>query len=212
MANVFIHIPKTGGLSLVTGLRGADFIRVKHNLRDLNYLHPSLICKKDDYVFTFVRNPYTRLLSSFHYLQHGGNRPEDEDDANALGLKDMKLDEFVIHHLAEAAQWQIHFLPQSFFLENVDKPDIYYFEQLPKSFSRLLKRFDLPERRLPHLNALDYDRDIFKRFAPEATAVIRKVYHQDFKSFAYPELPDIRRRSFFSLSSYFFQQSQIHFK
>jgi len=185
MANVFIHIPKTAGSSLITGLEGAKIIGAGHNLRDVNYKHPSQVCTKDDYVFTFVRNPYTRVLSSYFYLLHGGNCPEDAHDAGTLGIQAMNANEFIEKRLQQAAQWQIHFLAQSYFLENVSNPDIFYYEELHQRFNELCKKFGLSERKLPQLNVSKARVTRRHKFTNKAIGTIREVYAEDFRRFNY---------------------------
>jgi hypothetical protein len=189
MANVFIHIPKTAGSSLMTGLKGANIISVGHNLRDANYRHPSQVCAKDDYIFTFVRNPYTRVLSSYFYLLNGGNCPEDAYDAYLLGIRTMDLNKFIEKRLDQAAQWQIHFIPQSFFLHEVIKPDIFRFEELPKGFDELCMKFKLSNRQLPHFNISKPKPAKQTSLTNKAISVIKRVYAEDFKRFAYSKTP-----------------------
>ena len=182
MANIFIHIPKTAGSSLIKGLEGANIIWAGHNLRDVNYQHPSQVCTKDDYVFTFVRNPYTRVLSSYFYLLEGGNCMEDANDAVLLGIKTMNANEFIEKRLEMAAQWQIHFLPQSFYLQDVSNFEIFYYEELPQRFNELCKKFGLPGRKLPQINM---SKAKVPKLTNKAIDIIKEVYAEDYRRFNY---------------------------
>lgn len=67
--SIFIHIPKTGGTSVIKKY-DPTFLDFKHY--DLLYYKDLLKDKFDNYsIFSIVRNPYERILSYFHFhIQH----------------------------------------------------------------------------------------------------------------------------------------------
>ena len=64
----FIHIPKTGGTSLssiLNNIDGSELIAVHDSIRALNGV-------VDFFIFTIVRNPFTRIASAYlHRLRKG---------------------------------------------------------------------------------------------------------------------------------------------
>ena len=67
---IYLHIPKNGGISIQTILFHS-YSRVGHK----SLLHYKLYNKEkfnNYYKFTFVRNPWDRLVSAFHFLVKGG--------------------------------------------------------------------------------------------------------------------------------------------
>jgi|WetSurMetagenome_2_1015567.scaffolds.fasta_scaffold765850_2 hypothetical protein len=56
---VFIHIPKTGGTSILKCLNNKNVIIVDHlNKKDLS-------CFCNNWVFTFIRDPFDRAISAY---------------------------------------------------------------------------------------------------------------------------------------------------
>ena len=127
MVNYFIHIPRTGGTSLASSFPTGCAVYLGHDLRSVHYTHPSAVCTDADFTFTIVRDPFERLVSSFRFLAKGGFSDADRADAERLGIADGGFQDFIVHRLADAASWQIHFRPQSFFLHGVPNPRIYDF-------------------------------------------------------------------------------------
>lgn len=69
---VFLHIPRTGGTLIENKLRekySQDYYGIdKMGLSKQHYMLDKLISNKDKnniFVFTFVRNPFDRILSSY---------------------------------------------------------------------------------------------------------------------------------------------------
>jgi chondroitin 4-sulfotransferase 11 len=186
MSNYFIHIPKTAGNSILKGLKNAEINCIRHDLRSAGYKHPSEICTSDDYVFTFVRNPYSRLLSAYYYLLKGGLIQDDAKDAYYLGIRKLSFLKFIEKRLLQASEWQIHFIPQSFFLQNVPNPVIFYYEDLQNSFNNLCLKFNIPYTDLPRINITEWERDMRTHYTPEAIKIVNQIYASDFDAFNYP--------------------------
>ena len=64
---LFIHIPKTAGLSIEENLLSRYYGRniKSHHLRLIDT--PSSIIQ-DNFTFSFVRNPWDRLVSFYHFI------------------------------------------------------------------------------------------------------------------------------------------------
>src|SRR5271167_838241 len=80
---IFIHIPKTAGLSIHEMLR-MDLPPETH-CPVAGYRAADAALFKKAYKFSVIRNPWDRLVSAFHYLKFGTTSPNDrrsgEDEA-----------------------------------------------------------------------------------------------------------------------------------
>ena len=85
---VFVHVPKTAGMSMYAALgvdRGFGHLRLSDH-HDVDGL----------FSFAFVRNPWDRLVSVYHYLRAGG-RANDADLAAQAAVADAEtFDAFVV--------------------------------------------------------------------------------------------------------------------
>lgn len=72
---IFIHVPKTAGVSVAKSLLGKPTVH-------WSALNCRLIFGKEDFnnyfKFSFVRNPFTRLISAYEFLRNGGYGPSDK--------------------------------------------------------------------------------------------------------------------------------------
>lgn len=137
----YVHVPKTGGVSLIRHMsqyvdknqsqNGPNFTRVRlastggwftligHNSRIRRHITLARY-KRDNnpncFAFAFVRNPYDRVVSAFEYILSGGcNRADRMDKVKYLDRDVKDFDTFVRKILAENRNnilEQIHFKPQ----------------------------------------------------------------------------------------------------
>lgn len=212
----FIHIPKTGGTSIeyCLGLTGKEnfffdnwgldrpgFIREMGRLTSsprIQYepqhydpgLMSDLVPGFDSYfTFTFVRNPYTRLLSEFHY----DNRihlefTEDFDPA--------RFHDWSVGYL-ERIDWS-HKEPQTTFT-NHRLDFIGRFERLEEDFHELKARLSLfnpayfagrefPLQKLNHTGVSKTA--LIPMILPETRVLIEEVYADDFEKLGYGRFDD----------------------
>jgi hypothetical protein len=65
-----VHVPKTAGVAISLALFG-NLAGEHASIRDYQTIYPKSVFER--YVrFTFVRNPWDRLLSAFSFLKSGG--------------------------------------------------------------------------------------------------------------------------------------------
>lgn len=191
---IFIHIPKTAGISVSVSLLG----EIIGNMPALYY--QTLFGKEDFsnyFKYAFVRNPFTRLISAYEFLKVGGY---DEHDAkNAEVVKPYKsFEDFVINYLTPStAKANRYFRPQHYFVcDSGDKILTDYlgrFETIEKDYEYIRKKIGWGEP-LKKLNITQTN----KRPATEYYSnkeVLKKVitiYDKDFELFGYSkELSDI---------------------
>ncbi len=154
---LFIHIPKTAGLSLAFTLFGSSCAGHGsiHVLRSL--------FRGEEWrrlpTFTFVRNPWDRLVSAYQYLKTGGRRKDDRDwvERHLNPFPDFRT--FVLRDLNR--RWvkttkAIFFYPQHYFYCSrhgrilVDR--IYRFEELEAVYPALARALGV-DAALQHENA-----------------------------------------------------------
>ena len=112
---IFIHIPKTAGVSLVKAIYG-DVSLEGH--RSFYFNSIALNTKSDKYFsFTFVRNPFDRLYSAYKFLSKGGMNYLDKlaFETHLSEFKD--FEDFVLNGLDKNLIYQItHLIPQHEYL------------------------------------------------------------------------------------------------
>ena len=183
---IFIHIPKTAGISLVKSIFG-DVTLEGH--RSVSFYKQVFGNRYSDFfTFTIVRNPWDRLYSAYKFLEKGGINIHDKNafDIHLAIYKD--FEDFVLNGLNEKIIWEImHFIPQyEFVCDKNGKIIVDYvgkFDSLNKSLDEIndILKSDF---KLEHHNKTqkkDY-KDIY------TTAMIEKVhqiYQKDIDIFEY---------------------------
>jgi len=183
---IFVHIPKCAGVSVCQSLFGNQGAGHYPVTTLQKVFGPALF---DSYFkFTFVRNPWDRLLSAYEFLRRGGFHAADARWAEQHLSQYRDFGEFVRQWVtpANVASW-IHFHPQSGFLSLPDGRTgvdfIGRYENLEADFSRICEQLGIAAR-LQLLNAgpvRDY-RDAYDR---ETRRIVDTVYRQDIVSLDY---------------------------
>lgn len=183
---VFFHIPKAGGISVSSAL----FKGVSWGHRSVEYYQKVLGMKRFDesFKFTFVRNPYDRLWSAFHFLKSGGLNEVDRRFSEKELKQYVDFESFVIGGLKqkEMLDW-VHFKPQhSFVCDKNGALCVDYvgkLETIEKSFEEVCKILgsDVP---IEHHNK---SRKTPRKISDESKSIIKLVYKKDFDLF-YPTL------------------------
>jgi hypothetical protein len=173
----FVHIPKTGGTTItniISNQEGTQFITA----------HDSVRMVPDDYfIFTFVRNPFTRLTSAW---QHGVRKNKYSTSFSHF-LKTINLNDLWI-------------LPQSYYFSagKTDAKKINFvgkYEEFTNDAKVILNKINVDVKYIPHLNRNPiYDNHpslkqekYYKSFYTEEWMKdwVRDNYKDDFKIFNY---------------------------
>jgi hypothetical protein len=189
---IFIHIPKTGGttISRMFGLEHSDRKDIfYHHDGEVEWDHASArlikssnfdVYNKSD-KFTFVRNPYDRVVSEF-FFKKGCNDDRIIDCSN-IDFKDYV--NFLYNNFENILSMKqcekSHFLPQSHFV--LDDVKIFYFENILnniKSICRMynLEIYDKIENKSQHEHYSSY-------YDKKLKNKIYDLYYEDFKIFNY---------------------------
>ena len=185
---IFVHIPKTGGISVSRGLFG-NYAGGHYDVQWYQR-HYTAATFRSYFKFCVVRNPWDRLRSAYLFLSQGGFHEEDrrwfeENIGYSVGLS-----EFVESWLSEdnVRSGSIHFRPQVEFIRDssgkIAMDFIARFESLSNDFETI-KRSIGSRRPLPHLNPSFVPEGPGELFTPEAAAIVESVYSEDIAEFGY---------------------------
>ena len=181
MTAVFIHIPKTGGLSIREALSITEYCNYARLQREysgfITFCHwflPELqergLAPKDAFTFAFCRNPYDRAVSmwAFNNRENGLDLTFPEF---CRGLNDWRWG------------WRIR-RPQAEWLDGVDLDFLGSFENLEQDFGILCDMLEVERRPLPVVNATERGpwQDYYDA---ETQGIIRAYYAQDFERLGY---------------------------
>lgn len=185
----FIHVPKTGGTSLASalGLRNGHIPLSRYLARDPERLAAA-------YTFAFVRNPWTRLFSSYNYLKAaiGINNSPDVRWATETLQGYSGFEDFVLALADRSVRRRIfrwpHFRAQMDWiaLPGSDRPQVDFlgrFETLDDDTQELAARLGA-DVSLPHLRkAKAYaETPVFTR---EMIEIIADCYSRDIRALDY---------------------------
>jgi len=184
MKCIFVHIPKTAGTSITEGLFGA---RPHHQpLQWYEEVEPQLY--NDYFKFSFVRNPWDRLVSGYHYMVNKkSKRPSEIEWINFFKGVD-SFDDFVTRWLNEdnierhlLTLPQYHFVLNKFGVLGLDFVGRY--ETLQKDFPYICERLGVVCE-LPHENKSP--RKEFRNYYTSQTRdIVARVYAKDIEMFGY---------------------------
>lgn len=179
---LFIHVPKTAGSSIAR-------LSVGRTFGHQTYRFYEEWCPKDRDIpptFAVVRNPFSRYVSAFRYLNEGRGNHLDTGWGRRNNIFSSDLNSFAVQHLKKpAVQTWMHFKPQIAFTEgshgSVDT--ILRFENLSTDWPSFARQFGLdetlPKRKVASPSPIELNDD--------AKAAIRDIYQQDFAKFGYED-------------------------
>ena len=183
---IFIHIPKTAGVSLAKAIYG-DVTFEGH--RSFYFNNIALNIKNEVYFsFSFVRNPFDRLYSAYKFLKEGGMNHLDKLAFQTFLSEFEDFEDFILNGLNEKLIYQItHFIPQHEYLcdksGNILVDFIGRFEDLESDTLLLSKRLK-KDINLSHLNfnsKLNYK----EVYTDEMIYKVNQIYQKDIDIFKY---------------------------
>lgn len=153
--SVFVHVPKTGGVSVQQAIFG-NYGMGHMSIREYEQiLHPGYLSRA--FVFTVVRNPWDQLFSAYNFLKAGGWSGTRDADYYAM-LRDCRsFEHFILDYLGREDIRAIdHFVPALDFL--VDSSGEFFpfnfvarYSRLENDYAQLADMFGI-DRKLPRLN------------------------------------------------------------
>ena len=183
---IFVHIPKTAGVSITKAIYG-DVSKEGH--RSI-YFYKKVFGKdfEDFFTFSFIRNPYDRLYSSYKFLQNGGMNQHDKNAFQKYLSHYSDFEDFVLNGLNSEIIYEIiHFIPQSEFICNNDGKImvdfIGRFENLNEDLKKLSENIN-KEIVLEHYNK-NNKVDFSKIYTEDMKLKVYSIYKKDIEFFKY---------------------------
>ncbi len=185
LQTIFVHTPKAAGTSVALSIFG-----------ELPYHHTALdyraIFGRQTFAayfkFSFVRNPWDRVLSAYEYLLRGGWNTKDTDWAEKHLRHYSSFEDFVLHGLRlPAVQRFMHFRAQNEFVCDlwgrflVDY--LGYFETISADFEAISKRVGVSGT-LAHENRA-VNKDYRAAYTSEMRKIVGETYARDIRLFGY---------------------------
>jgi hypothetical protein len=199
--SIFVHIPKTGGQSVENvfiGLQGLTWetrepllLRANKDpalgpaqlahLRAKEYVACGHIDQEtfDGYFkFAFVRNPWERIVSGYHYYARRGEK------AGAT------FPQYVRRVCTRGYKTRAHDRPQvDFLLDDAGRMLVDFvgrFENFAADFAKVCERLQLGEQQLPHVNKGGGSRKPYQEYYDDRTRkLVEDTFAADIERFGY---------------------------
>jgi hypothetical protein len=188
---LYVHIPKNAGISIKSilienynypsmfqGHLTYQQLKARANLNNYKY----------DFIFTSVRNPYTRMLSIYFFLKEKMKNYTHYYLNNDLTLpfKVYSFKHFVNYFLLNDKtnfnyMNTYMFLPQKTWLDTNDDVKIFKVEEISK-LEKLLNS------KLQFFNKLDYDKNLKHYYDQDTKDIVYRNFEIDFDFFKYPSV------------------------
>jgi len=205
---IFIHIPKCGGTSVELALlknEGIDLknyekddldflneeqkqkFRIGYDYKGITTQHRKIDEYKSDnekkyFTFTFVRNPWERLVSEFFYIKKNkGCKCEN------FNMRYQSFKEFIINGGMQCA-WNAHNSQQIDFVLNSNKGKLTNFvgrcEDMQYDFDYVCGKIGIPKIKLPHRNPTKH-KHYTEYYDDETKKIVAEKYAKDIEYFGY---------------------------
>ena len=183
---VFIHIPKTAGVSILKAIYGEVSLESHRSY----FFNKVALNMKDDvyFTFSFVRNPWDRLYSSYKFLEKGGINIHDENAYEMYLSQYHDFEDFVLNGLDNKLIYEItHLIPQSEFICN-PKGEILVdflgkFENLDFDIRKLSEKIN-KEVVIEHYNKNE-KKSYIDVYTNQMKLKVQEIYQRDIDIFKY---------------------------
>lgn len=184
---LFVHVPKAAGVSVVSSLFGVA-ISIGHT----RYRTFRILLNDDEinnfFKFTFVRNPFDRLVSAYEFLQKGGLTDQDRTWADRKISKYNGFGDFVKGWFDDLNVYSYyHFIPQHEFVcfrNRIAVNYVGYYETLVDDYNYVQKKLKIGSP-LMALNSRKDRVDYRAYYDSETIDIVSKVYKKDLDLFGY---------------------------
>ena len=183
---IFIHVPKTGGVSVRLPLfnkKIGPHTTAMRRREELGQRYDEL------FSFAFVRNPWDRLVSTFHFLNKKGIGNRDDIILYKRYIEKYfgNFHDFVKYE-NQNFEKILHARPQHEFICNkrgrIIVNFVGRFEHLEKDFSYIGRWIGVQPQQLPHINKSDH-KHYQEYYDDETKEIVAKLYKKDIEYFRY---------------------------
>ncbi len=188
---IFIHIPRTGGTSIERALCGRDWLNIHAPSKHLTAHTAKKIYSEywDEYFkFTFVRNPWDRMVSLLKYGQFYGVSLDIQDIIRSENyFMYFKKIEYDKRYFNENQFNDFNTINESVYqnIFGVEMDFIGKFENLEEDFSEICLINNIINKKLPHVEKSHHRKNYNQYYDSESIQLIEKKYNKDIKLFNY---------------------------
>jgi len=185
---IFIHVPKCAGQSIRNTLF-ENLVPGHINVYTYQLIFPKRVF--DSYFkFTFVRNPWDRLVSAYLFMKSGGAHKKDQDWAKQHLSAYPDFESFIKQGLIkkEIQDWP-HFRPQIKFLTKqngeLGVDFIGRIENIQADMKYIQDRLNI-HKELLYINKTEAKNEDYRNYySPESRDLVAAVYQEDITQFGY---------------------------
>jgi len=140
--------------------------------------------RREYYKFTFVRNPYDRLVSCYQQKINNHRKPGLHIHEKELRYG-MPFKDFVSHVTIKKrlGEMDLHYRPQYSFIR--EDMRIGRLEDFEGDFRRIINEIGLPYYPAPVVNAAPNKKNWQRFYKKDTRALVRKFYDKDFEMLGY---------------------------
>ena len=197
--SIFIHVPKSGGLSMESICRDNNIFidPVNNNTSKLNEKHDTDVYTSIEnesnikFSFSFVRNPFERLVSAWKCPWVTG----DKINGNQWKVPFNDFTDFIREFVLKESEWNFfrwsHVMPFTdprMKLFNSDGKELLNFigklETYQEDFNIVCDKVGIPLRQLPHINKSKH-KHYTEHYDDETRAIVAEKYAKDIEYFGY---------------------------
>jgi hypothetical protein len=185
---IFIHIPKTAGVSIAHSLFGTQ--KALHK----TVLDYQVLLRKDEFdsyfKFAFVRNPWDRAVSAYAFLREGGYGAKDREFWDDTVSRYSSFDDFVCQWMTPVNIFSnALFVPQYVFIcDPRARPQLDFvgrFENLAHDFEFVARKLGI-EPSLSRKNVTSGRKSDFREYYTRASReMIARLYDRDVQLLNY---------------------------
>ncbi|GAA5218524.1 sulfotransferase family 2 domain-containing protein [Corallincola platygyrae] len=186
---IYIHIPKAAGTSVLSALMDGDPNPDRDHTGFKTYLESNPAKFNRYFKFSFVRDPWDRLISVYTYLKGGGNGGADRYFEQLIADKYPTFEDFVLEYLdKDRIHQHILLRPQFLFLyDHKDECRVDFvgrLESIDDDFENVAARLKL-ECKLPKSNRSKRKKKEAYLSNPKVINKIADLYSRDIELFGY---------------------------
>ena len=176
-------MPKTAGRSISNCLSRRDFDKCSTSHIDptLRFVESQFKCE-GYFKFCFVRNPWDRAVSAYHYVMKHCSAPPiplNITFSDFISEYDRFNPEIITHYSRSQIKW---------ILDKNNEINIDFigrFERLQEDFNILCDKIKIPRQQLPHINAGPKRKHYSKYYDDKTREIVAKKFAKDIEYFGY---------------------------
>jgi chondroitin 4-sulfotransferase 11 len=178
LKTIFIHVPKTAGTSIKTSLGMKTSGTLMHkSATESSHLYSQEWNKY--FTFSFVRNPWDRVVSIFFYYQTQRQRHKLPDNFNAF-CSDLEVNLDILGHPGlKYTQKKYISIDNQIAVDYVGK-----VENLQNDFNIICERLGIEHRILPHIRKTNH-KHYSEYYSEENRKKVAEVFREDIETFSY---------------------------